>query len=45
MHFLADFSQNLTNHTVIFCAFGRKTEFIANFAKTVENFENVSYEN
>ena len=42
---LADFSQNLTNHALNFCAFGRKTEFIGNFAKIFENFETFSSEN
>ena len=30
---LADFSKDLTNHALIFCAFGRKIQFIGNFEK------------
>ena len=39
---LAEFSQNLRNHALIFCAFGRKRQFIGNFEKIFENFEKIS---
>ena len=34
---LAYFAKHWTNHALIFCAFGRKTQFIANFQKIFEN--------
>ena len=37
---LAYFAKHLTNHALIFCAFGRKTQFIGNFEKIFENFSN-----
>ena len=42
---LADFSQNLRNYALTFCAFGRKRQVIGNFEKIFENFENFSSEN
>ena len=36
---LAYFWKYLTNHALIFCGFGRKTQFIGNFEKTFENIE------
>ena len=35
---LADFSNTLTTNALIFCAFGRKRQFIGNFEKIFENF-------
>ena len=39
---LAYFSKNLTNHALIFYAFGRKRQCIGNFEKIFENFKNFS---
>ena len=39
------FRKNLTNHALIFCAFGGKSQFIGNFEKIFENFEKFSSEN
>ena len=36
---LADFSQNLRNDALIFCAFGRRTQIVEKFR---ENFEELS---
>ena len=30
------FHKNLANHSLIYCAFGRKTQFVGNFEKTFE---------
>ena len=35
---LAYFSKNLTNHALIFGAFGRKTQFVGNFEKIFKKF-------
>ena len=40
--FLHIFEQNLTNHSLHFCAFGRKTRFIGNFEKIFESFQKFS---
>ena len=42
---LAYFSKNLTNPALLFCAFGRKWQFIGNFEKISEKFEKFSSEN
>ena len=39
------YQRNLTMHALIFWAFGRKWQFIANSEKIFENFENCSSEN
>ena len=40
MHYFSIFSKKLTNHALIFCAFGRKTQIVGkSFQKTFENFE------
>ena len=36
------FPKNLTNHALIFCGFGRKTQLIGNFEKIFENFQKFS---
>ena len=42
MHHLGIFfTIDLTGNALIFCAFGRKTEFIGKFEKTFKNFENL----
>ncbi|KAF0136991.1 MAG: hypothetical protein FD143_3779, partial [Ignavibacteria bacterium] len=41
----ADFSQNLRNYALIFCAFGLKRKYIGNFEKIFENIERFSLEN
>ena len=35
--FFAYFSINLTNHALIFCAFGRKMQIVENFEKILKN--------
>ena len=35
---LAYFQKHLTNHALIFCAFGRKRQFIGNFEKIFVKF-------
>ena len=43
MHYFGIFfKQNLTNHALLLCAFGRKTELLGNFEKIFENFERIS---
>ena len=42
---LAYFQKHLTNHALIFCAVGRKRQFIGNFEKIFDNFENFPSEN
>ena len=41
---LAYFSKNLTNHALIFCAFGRKCKLLGNFEKILEIFDENSIE-
>ena len=43
--FMHIFQKKLTNHALIFCAFGLKRQFIGNFEKISENFEKFSSEN
>ena len=38
------FRKNLTNHVLIFCAFGRKTQFVVNFEKILKFFAENSLE-
>ena len=40
--FVHIFEQNLTNHSVLFCAFGGKTGFIGNVEQTFEGFQKCS---
>ena len=42
---LAYFPNRLTNYALVFCGFARKRQFIGNFEKIFENFENSSSEN
>ena len=42
--FLAYFSKNLTNHALIFCAFGRKTHMLGNSEKILKVFDETSIE-
>ena len=39
MHYFSIFSQNLTNHTLNFCAFGRKTQIVGKFEKILKIFD------
>ena len=41
---LAYFSKNLTNHALIFRAFGQKTQFVGNFEKMLKMFDEKSIE-
>ena len=38
MHYLADFSNKVTNYALLFCAFGRKTQIVGKFWEKFENF-------
>ena len=42
MHYFSIFQTKLTNHALIFCAFGRESQFIGHFEKIFENFEKIS---
>ena len=42
---LAYFSKTFTNNALIFRTFGRKTQFVENFEKNFEIFQQISYEN
>ena len=39
------FQKNLTNHALIFRAFGRKTQILGKFCDIFENFQKISLEN
>ena len=38
-YFSIFFKKKLTNHALIFCAFGRKTQFVGNIEDIFENFQ------
>ena len=41
-HLIENFQKNLTNHALVFRAFGRKTQIVGNFENIFEIFEKIA---